>query len=198
MRAMSVEQSSGPSELHRYNAWVTTYLALATAATWVLSIVCILFVEDDVWAIAIAALLLLGAILLTRACLFRAVIVISDASIAALLLGIQTRFIAWRDVKKIVKTRTPIGYGYYADQFQVYPEEHTVICRFFPNLCGNIAFSQDIRRLRQLLDQTNNYAREHKLPLLVWDLEAIANQNPHSVIDTKRKQARSELPVTEF
>lgn len=31
----------------------------------------------------------------------------------------SSKLIGWRDVKKIVKTRTPIGYGYYSGKFQV-------------------------------------------------------------------------------
>lgn len=110
--------------------------------------------------------------------------------------GVRTRFIGWADVKKIVKTRAPIGVGRYSDRFQVYSKDRGIICRFFLNVCGNITFDERICRVRRLLDQINLQAQEHAIPFFVWDLQAIAKRR--RVPGEKRERGRTELPLTEF
>jgi hypothetical protein len=196
---MNLEQSNEASTAYRYNAWVTLYLCVVAGLLWLLTATtAAVAAVQDTWLLMVAGVICIGAILLTRACLSRATIVLSDSGIAALFWGVRTRFVRWHDVKKIIKTRTPIGLGYYTDQFRVYSEDRRIICRYLLNVCGNIAFDENIGEARQLLDQINLQAREHDIPLLVWDLQALAKQHPLRVADAKRKGAKIEIPVPGF
>jgi hypothetical protein len=121
--------------------------------------------------------------------------------ISAKALGIRTRAIKWRDVKKIRKARVTNGYVY-VENFNIQDsKKHDVVCRFFVNFCGNIAFSQDIRGLRNLLNRVNFYARQHEIPLVIWDTEAAAAKLASEKGPGYWRRATAQIPevrVAEF
>jgi hypothetical protein len=125
----------------------------------------------DWWDAVIVLLVALFPLLLSRAVLTRASIVVDERGISTQAFGIKTRSIAWNDVKKIMKVRVSNGYSY-VDNFSIQDKIARIfICRLFINFCGNVVFSQDIRDLRYLLDEINFYARRYKIPLFVLDAE---------------------------
>jgi len=89
-------------------------------------------------------------------------------------LGVRTRSIQWGEIKKIRKTKSYNGYAW-VDSFQVHDAKtHGRISRFLVNVRGDIAFTQEIRGLSDLLGQINLYARAYKIPLVVLDIQANA------------------------
>jgi hypothetical protein len=192
----SVHATNGEAKAHSYNAWATFGLSLATFVAWLLGAVSLAGASKYSWSIPTAVVLFVGAVLLSRSCLSRATILISNDGLAALIFGYQTRFIGWRDMTKIVKERLPVGGGYYSDTFIVYAGRRSFVCRPLLNICGNLVFDERIGGLRDLLDQINLHALEYAIPLFVWDLQTVAEQPPF--VKRAGHRGKSELPVAKF
>jgi len=114
---------------------------------------------------------------------------------------LETKSIRWEDIKRIRKVRVTNGYNY-VDNFRVVDRmPRGLICRFFVNLCGDIVFNHEISDLRGLLEQVNSFARQHNIPLFVWDTEAAGAKVRAKTGTEKWRQGIAEIEdvrVTEF
>lgn len=182
---------------YRYSALGTIVTFLVTLVVWFVSVFSCLNAAGGLLFIGITAFFGVFAVGMTRVALTRAAIRLDDAGVGAEILGIRTRFISWNSAKKIVKIRAPVAYGTYINSFQVYSDDHGIVCRFLVNVCGNIAFDERIGGARELLDHINIQAREHDIPLFAWDLETNAQRRSFTK-PTDPKGGRIELPVGGF
>jgi hypothetical protein len=99
-------------------------------------------------------------------------IVLSEEGIAARNFGRTLKFIRWENVTKIKKVRRwNAGSRSYEDVFYVFDGDFPALRERMVNLRGPIAFSDKIRRVRDLLDEINEYARRYHFPVLTLDQE---------------------------
>jgi hypothetical protein len=189
--------------VYRYNVVLTAFLMCVTGAMSALLLTMLnYFVRAlDLVGIIVTAVTFVFVILVLRALLSRATIVVDDRQIAAYTLGMRTKAMRWQDIKKIRKVRVTNGYNY-VDSFDVVDRRpHNPVCRFFlVNLCGDIVFTQDISDMRGLLQQINFCARQHDVPLVVSDSEAaVAKLRTKTGKEFwKEAFAKEEVRVTEF
>ena len=186
----------GGSELittYTYNFAITTLLIMVAIFTSGVGLYCAdLFVQNsEWWAAAASPLILFFAVFLWLAVLLRVDISINDRGISASLLGLRMRRLDWRNVKSIQKLRVASGYGFYTNRFNVCSESDGFLRAIFVNAYGNIAFGEDIRCLRQLLDQINLYADRYSIPIFVWDLENNGNdEHTERGLQSQRRVAK--------
>jgi len=162
------------SIVYRYNRAIILGMAGVTLlVAWVALYLEYFFIAHrDFFGIAIPLFLSYYAVLCFRALLSKASIILDEAGISARAPGMKTKSIRWANVKRIRQLRLTLGHGY-VSSFRVYEaRKQSVICNFFLNVCGDIVFNQDIRGLRDLLDQVNLYARKHNIPLVVSDSQS--------------------------
>jgi hypothetical protein len=130
--------------------------------------------------------------------LTRTSIVIDEGGVSASAFGMRLKSTQWGEVKRIRKTRSPGYSGHCTVSFQIEDENtHPAVCRFFVNVCGNVAFTQEIRGLRDLLDQINFYAREYKISLVVWDIQAAGAKLAPLKGSAYWRQATARIPEIE-
>jgi len=173
---MTITHADASSTVHGYNRAIVLGMAGVTLlVAWVALYLEYIFIpRRDFLGIAILLFLSYYAVLCFRALLSKACIVLDETGISAKALGMRTKSIRWGNVKKIRKLSLTLGHGY-VSSFRIYEaRKHNIICNFFLNVCGDIVFNQDIRGLRDLLDQVNFYAREHNIPLVVSDSQSKA------------------------
>ena len=151
--------------------------------------------RHDLLGVLIMIVLSSFPVLLVRAVLSRASIVVSEADISATFFGLKIKSIEWTNIQKITKSRVYNGYAY-TDIFHVQDRDHQAICRFLINLCGNLVFTQDIHTLRGLLSEVNLYAKRHNIPLAVWDTEAAAAEVRSRQGGSYWKRATAKIPET--
>ena len=187
---------------YNYSAAITFILSIITcfAAIVFLPLLPYFLSRREWMAMSIDVVFAIVPVLLFRATMCRASIKINEDGIAAFIFGFEAKTISWKNMTKIRKTRVTNGYNY-VDSFSVFDGNHSLICRYFVNVCGGIMFSQDIRGLRDLLDKVSFYARRYEVPLVVLDTEAAAKEFARDQAPGrwKRGMAKSaEVRVSEF
>jgi hypothetical protein len=199
MQNRKVTHRSDVPSIYRYNSVMVVLASLVT-------LVCALFVpflgwlfipRRDVTGIAIMIVISPLPLVFLGALLSRQTLIVDEAGVSARVMGVRAKTLGWGQVGKISKRRS-IGYGgVYTETFQIQDAtEHSLICRYFVNFCGNIAFTEDIRCLRDLLDQLNFYARQYKIPLVVIDGEAAAGRSASRLPAERRRIAVGRIPET--
>ena len=129
------------------------------------------------------------------------VIAVSDEGIAAHNFGRTLRFIRWEDVTKIKKVRRwNIASGSYLDTFYVFDRNFPPLRERMVNFRGPIAFSGEIRGLRDLLNRINDYSRRNNF-LLVTLAQGLDGRSGTQMKLASRKRASpetDEIEVTAF
>jgi hypothetical protein len=202
MENSKATHTQSPSRLYRYNrALVLLAAAVGLVCTWlVLFLAYFVIPRGDFVGTATVLLVSPCPVLFFLAVLSRATLAVDETGLSAKALGMPKKTIHWSDVKRIRKIRVSNGYGH-VDEFHIQDaQKHSVICRFLVNVRGSIVFTQDIRGLRDLLDEINFYVREYKIPLVVLDLEAVGARLPALSGRAYWRQAtdRTGITVAEF
>jgi len=125
---------------------------------------------------------------------------IGPAGISVYFLMFKIRNIGWSEIKKIVKSRVYNGY-FWVNQFSAEKENAGFLNSYIVNIFGNIVFNEDIRSLRNLLDQINQFAVQYNITLVTKDLQtnAVRLRNPGELRRRRRGADRApEVRVEQF
>lgn len=175
MKSQSEGQSRGGK--YDYNGFFSLCLVIVTLSISAMDafLIRLSLAKGDIYKDLVFIFLLLCPLMLARTSLSWLSISLNEDGISASIFGITTKKIEWDNVKKIRKIRVYVFPGQ-LELFEAIEQKHNFICGFLVNICGNIAFSQNINQCRNLLDYVNVYAHRHEIPLVVMDPRAAATR----------------------
>ena len=182
--------------IYRYNPLLPMGLSCVTGLHAFLALYFLVFSiqSADPLDAMFAALFGFGTVTSLLALLSRTSIAVDEQCIASCLFGIRIKVIRWRDAARIRKVRVTNGYSYVDSYHVVGRNPDNLVCRYFSNLCANIVFTQEIRKLSSVIGEINEHARRFAIPLVVSDAEAAAKLRANKWTTLKV----DEVPTTKF